>query len=332
MKNSYNWGIIGPGAIAEKFANDLQYLPEAKLYAVASRNIGRAQGFAKKYDAKKAYGSYRELAEDPNVDIVYIATPHTSHFENSALCLKNKKAVLCEKPVTINKAQLEVLIQLAKNHNVFFMEALWTRFLPSFLKCEELIRNNAIGDVLLIEADFGFRAKYDKNSRLFNPELGGGSLLDVGIYPVFLSYILAGNPSDIKAFSTLSEDNVDYSTTILFEHENNIKSVLLSSVVAKTRIEAIIHGTAGTVKLNSQWFMSTSVELIKNGKSQLFEFPVQGMGYQYEAQEVMECLDKGHSESDRYSLKDSLSVISILDTIRSVTGIQYPAHLEGVKY
>ncbi|MBN1597124.1 MAG: Gfo/Idh/MocA family oxidoreductase [Bacteroidales bacterium] len=330
MNRRYNWGIIGPGRIAEKFASDLQLLPNAKLYAVASRDISRATEFAKRYSADKAYGSYKELTQDPNVDIVYIATPHTRHYSNSLLCLENKKSVLCEKPVAINSRQCSIMVEKAKINNVFFMEAMWTRFLPSFIRLKELIDKKVIGDLLNIEADFGFRSSIDEKDRLFNPELGGGSLLDIGIYPVFLAYQLAGIPLKIRAFSTLSESGIDHSTTMMFEHEKKVNSALLSSIVTSTRTEAIIYGKEGVIKVRPRWFMVSDIELIKNGQApEVFSFTQQGFGYQYEASEVMNCLDKGLIESEKYSWTNSVDIMSILDKVRSITGIRYPDYIEN---
>jgi predicted dehydrogenase len=240
---SYNWAIIGPGKIAQKFASDLKLLPNANLYAVGSRNLDRAKGFATQFGFKKAYGSYKEVAEDPNVDIVYIASPHVCHYKDSLLCLNSGKAVLCEKPAAINQQQYNKMLEAAKKNNVFFMEALWTRFIPSFNKCIELIEEGEIGEVNLVEANFCINPPYDIEGRIFNPMLGGGSLLDIGLYPVFLSLEIFGKPEMINAMATMSETGVDSSCSMIFKNKENKLSVLFSTVICEGGIEAIVHGS-----------------------------------------------------------------------------------------
>jgi predicted dehydrogenase len=331
MKKVYNWGILGPGSIAQKFASDLKLLPNAKLYAVGSRNFDRANNFAKKFGAVKAYGSYQELATDPEVDIIYIASRHVGHYPDSLLCMKNGKAVLVEKPVALNGEQCKVMIDAAKKNRVFFMEALWTRFLPSFLKCRELIKEGAIGRIRMINADFCFKAIYDVEGRLFNPLLGGGSLLDIGIYPVFLALQLAGNPENIEAQATFSATGVDQNCSMLFEHEQGILSVLFCSLMNSGRTEALIHGSEGIIRINSEWHIPTSVDLMPDGKEPVhFTFNEQGYGYEYEAMEAMKCLDQGLKESASFNWQHSTDLISTLDRIRLETGITYPAEIERI--
>jgi len=331
MVKKYNWGIIGPGSIAHKFASDLRLLPNAFLYAVGSRDIDRARDFALRYGTKKFYGSYEELATDPGVDIIYIATPHVRHYSDSILCLKNKKAVLCEKPVAMNTGQFRVMMDTAKKHGVFLMEALWTRFIPSFQKCLELALEGAIGDIRLIESDFCFNAPYDISGRLFNPHLGGGSLLDIGIYPVFLSLELAGNPITVHAQASFDKTGVDSSCSMLFYQKNDIISVLFSSLVTSGRIETLVHGSKGLLRLNRHWHIPTDLDLIRDdGTTSHFNFEKPGFGYQYEAEEVMKCLDEGKLESGIFSLAKSQNLITVLDTVRSLAGISYPNEIERV--
>ena len=199
MNKTINWGIIAPGKIAQKFASDLKLVEGANLLAVASRDETRAKEFALEYNAQKHYGSYLDLVKDPDVDVVYIASPHPFHFEQSLLCLNHGKHVLCEKPMCMNVQEVKQLIDVAQSKNLFLMEALWTRFIPSFVKCKNLVEQGEIGEILYIQADFGFRAEYDVQRRTFNKELGGGSLLDIGIYPVFFALEIAGKPWEIKA-------------------------------------------------------------------------------------------------------------------------------------
>ncbi len=331
MNKIYKWGIMGPGTIAHKFANDLKLLPNAQLYAIGSRSLERAGKFASRYDAEKAYGSYEELAKDPEVDIVYIATHHVYHYPNTLLCLNNGKAVLCEKPLAINQKQCSVMLETARKNKLFFMEALWTRFIPSFHKCKELVENGSIGGIKLIVSDFCFKAKFDKDGRLFNPMLGGGSLLDIGLYPVFLALELAGVPLDIEAFASIGETRVDEICSIQFKHTNGIISVLFGSLVSNGRTESIIHGTKGLIRINSQWHTPSSVDLIRGDEKPLhYSFDEPGFGYQYEAEEVMKCIDNGVLESSLFGWQKSLDLISTLDKIREKAGIYYPSDVESL--
>lgn len=329
MSKKYNWGILAPGSIARKFTSDLKLLPQANLYAVGSRSLERAQKFAEEFGAERYYGSYEELATDPHVDIIYIASPHVRHYPDSMLCLENGKSVLCEKPVAMNAAQFRNMREIARKKGVFFMEALWTRFLPSFLKCLELISDGEIGDIRLIDSDFCFNAPYNIEGRLFNLMLGGGSLLDIGIYPVFLALELAGKPAKIQAMATFDKTGVDNSCSMLFAHHNGILSVLFSSIITKGRTETIIHGSKGQIRLNREWHIPTSVDLLPDTENaKHFSFKEPGFGYQYEAEEVMNCIGKGYLQSEVFSWDKSLELITTLDTIRSIAGITYPIELE----
>jgi predicted dehydrogenase len=327
----YNWAIIGPGKIAQKFASDLKLLPNANLYAVGSRNIDRAKSFASQYNFQKAYGSYLEVAEDPDVDIVYIASPHVCHYKDSLLFLNSEKAVLCEKPVAINEQQCQIMLQTAKKNNAFFMEALWTRFVPSFNKCIELIEEGEIGEVNLVEANFCINPPYEVEGRIFNPMLGGGSLLDIGLYPVFLSLEILGKPEMINAMATLSETGVDSSCSMLFKNKENKLSVLSSTVICEGGIEAVVHGSEGIIRLNSPWHIPTTVDLVKKGAEPVhYKFIEPGYGYQYEAEEVMKCLDDKKIESSLFGWQKSIDLISTLDEIRKRASIVYPSEIENI--
>lgn len=327
----YNWAIIGPGRIAQKFASDLKLLPNAALYAVGSRSIDRSKNFANQFGFKKAYGSYQEVAEDPDVDIIYIASPHVGHYQDSLLCLRNKKAVLCEKPIAINSKQCQIMIDTAKQNNVFFMEALWTRFIPSFLKCRELIDEGAIGDVSALESDFCMKAPYDVEGRLFNQMLGGGALLDIGIYPVFISLEIFGKPIAINAMSTKSDTGVDSSCSMIFRHKDDKLSVLFCSIISTGRTETLIHGSEGLIRINREWHIPTTVDLIrKDQESMHFKFIEPGFGYQYEAAEVMQCLDNNKLESDSFGWQKSIDLITTLDLVRKEASISYPDELERI--
>lgn len=329
MMKKYNWGILAPGRIAHKFASDLKLLPNAVLYAVGSRSLHRATEFARKYEIEKAYGSYAELAADSEVDVIYIASPHVGHYADTLMCLKNSKAVLCEKPIAMNGKQLAIMTKTAQQNNVFFMEALWTRFIPSFLKFKEIVESGAIGDVKIIESDFCFKAPYNPEGRLFNPFLGGGSLLDIGIYPVFMALTMAGTPDTIQSMASIGATNVDECCSLLFKHPNGILSILYCSIVNTGRTQTMVYGNKGYIRLNTMWHMPTSIDVIPdNEKPEHISFEEPGNGYQYEADEVMKCLDKNKISSDVFSWQHSAELISVLDTIRDQLGIKYPENTE----
>lgn len=217
MKKEIRWGILAPGSIAHKFVRGLELLEDAKVVAVGSRSIGRAETFAQQYGIAKAYGSYEELASDPDIDIVYVATPHSAHKECALLCLKAGKAVLCEKPFTVNTKEAEEVIQYARESKLFLMEAMWIRYLPVIIKVREWLYKGVIGEVKMLKADFGFRIEWNPEGRLLNPALAGGALLDAGIYPVsFASMVFGKQPVEIKSMSYIGTTGVDEQFTTLF--------------------------------------------------------------------------------------------------------------------
>ena len=240
-----NWGILGLGAIADKFANDLLTIKDAKLYAVASRSQEKANVFASKFKAEKAYGSYNDLVKDTNVDAVYIATPHALHKENTLLCLEHGIAVLCEKPFAMNSEEVEIMITKAKEKKVLLMEALWTYFLPHYQFILKEIKDKTYGELLKVEADFGFYKAFDNSERLFKKSLGGGSLLDIGIYPIFVALSTLGIPKNIKANATFFENDVDSSCKMLFDYNTAETSILKSTLLKDTPTEAIFYFEKG---------------------------------------------------------------------------------------
>lgn len=325
MAKIFNWGIIGLGKIAHKFAQDLQVIKGARLHAVASRTLSKAEEFAKQYQAKHAYGSYEEMMSCPKLDVIYVATPHVMHCANTIMCLNHKIPVLCEKPFAMNAAEVRRMIAASKNNNTFLMEALWSRFLPTIKKAMQLIEKGTIGEPLSLRADFGFRAKFDPDSRLFSQKLGGGALLDVGIYPVFLSLLVFGKPTSINAIASIGKTNVDESCGILLKYPDNKMSILHSSIVTKTATEAYIYGEEGTIRINSRWHEPSSLTLLRNDKEPKdFFFDFDSNGYRYEAEEVMRCLRNKVLHSEMMSHHFSLDLIELLDEIRMEAGIHYP--------
>lgn len=325
MSKTFKWGIIGLGRIAHKFAEDLQRIPNATLHAVASRSEEKAKTFAMQFNAPNFFGTYKEIFNCADLDVIYVATPHAMHCENVLMCLEHQVPVLCEKPFAMNSLEVKRMITLAKFQKTFLMEAMWTRFLPTTTKVLELIGKGKIGMVKSIRADFGFKAPFDPHHRLFNQSLGGGSLMDVGIYPVFLSLLLLGKPTSINAIANIGRTNVDENCGMLFKYPNNRMAVLQSSIVTNTGTEAYVFGDKGTIRINSRWHEPTSITLMEEGKDPKdFFFDFDSHGYRYEAEEVMRCLRNEKTESNLMSLDFSLDLIELLDTIRMKAGIYYP--------
>lgn len=327
MKKTIRWGILGTGYIARKFAEGLINVENAELYAVASRNMSTAKAFASDFNDIKYFCSYEELVSCPEIDVVYIATPHNSHCDNTIMSLENGKNVLCEKPFAVNKQEVQKMIDTAKRNNLFLMEAFWTRFLPHMLKIKELIDNDIIGNITLLKSDIGFYREYDNSSRLFNKELIGGSLLDIGIYPLFLSQFILGKPLSIQATAAFGPTGVDHSCAFNLNYPNTTLAILYSSLVANTETIAEIHGSKGCIKIDSLWFCPNNFTLyLHNGKQQRFEIEHVGNGYNYEAQEVTNCLLQNKKESNIFSHADSLQLIDTLDSIRKIINLNYPMH------
>lgn len=265
------------------------------------------------------------MVQDPEVDIIYIATPHTSHYENTLMCLENGVPVLCEKPFTITRDQLQRLVNTARKHKVFLMEAIWTRFLPTIQKVLEIKESGVLGEIKAVYADFGFKAPIDPASRSYNLDLGGGALLDIGIYPVFLSLLLLGKPSEIKSFAVLSETGADESCSILFKYPEGRMANLACTMTAETPSEATIIFENGRIRIHRKWFAPSSLTIIHSDeKREELTFDYHGNGYEYEVIEAMKCLNSGLTESRDLPLNFSLDLMGLLDKIRSQCGIRYP--------
>ena len=321
----YKWGIIGAGWIAGQFAEDLGLLPNAELGAIASRSPGRARKFAEKFKIPRAYGQWEEMARDANIDIVYVATHHPFHFENTLACLEQGKAVICEKPFTMNRGELEILVDTARARKVFLMEALWTRFLPSTLKVMEIIREDKLGKLQSVYADFGFRLDFDPGHRLYDPGKGGGALLDIGIYPVFISLLTAGLPQKIQATARFAPTGTDHSCNMIFEQPCGAVSSLNCTLMSDSPVEANLLFEKGRIRMEP-WFLTPGpISLFAGDRDpELIEFPEPGHGYHYEASEVMRCMDQGWTESPLLPLDFSLELMDTLDRIRKICGIHYP--------
>lgn len=323
MKHSYRWGILGPGKIANDFATALNYTG-AVIQAVASRDIKKAKKFASDYGAHQFYGDYESLAADKDIDIIYIATPHAFHMQHTLLCLQHKKAVLCEKPLALSYDQSLQMVNAAREKEVFLAEGMWTRFMPAINKVKELTDKEVIGPIRHITADFGFNAPYDPKSRLYDLALGGGSLLDVGIYPVFLVTFLLGAPLTIQSSSKLAPSGADEYCNILLQYPGGETANIFSAIALQTGISATITGTKGKIILHTPWFKSERITIQwNNGKTEDIALPLDCNGFEYEIREVTECLRRGFSECPAMSLDLSLEMSRIIETVKKQAGLVY---------
>lgn len=317
------WGILGLGKIAGKFATGLKDVEDAELYAVASRSKTKAEVFAKEHKATKLFSSYEAMLKDEALDVVYIATPHVFHHQQTLLCLEHKKAVLCEKPFAMNKKQVEEMIAKAKKENVFLMEAMWTQFLPHFKFVIDLIKSEKYGKIKNLKADFGFPAPIDLDKRLYNKSLGGGSLLDIGIYPVFMSMSTLGIPERIQAKASLHDTGIDEDCDIIFEYKNGVEAELGSSIIKKTPTTAIIQLEKASLTLNTRFHEPSSVTIQTSESKEIKEFEVISNGYNYEAEHVQKMLQEGKTESTEMTFEKSLQLIDLLDKVRTQIGLEY---------
>ncbi len=319
------WGIIGPGKIAQKFAAAIPLAGNAVLYAVASSDGGRARAFAEKYGAATYYDRYEALISDPEIDAVYIATPHAFHARHALLCLSQNKPVLCEKPMALNHAQVKQMVDVSRLHHTFLMEAMWTRFLPAIEKILEIVNAGSIGTVGHVRGDFGFYAPFDPDSRLFDLKLGGGSLLDIGVYPLWLCLAVLGKPDEITASGTLAPTGADESCLAVLHYKKGAIASAFSTLNVYTSLTAEVGGTTGTVVIPSPWYKSNTFSLRRPGEEeQRFTFEAVDNGFEYQIREVMRCLNLGLIESPLMSHAFSLSLSETMGLIRQQLGVSYP--------
>ncbi len=324
MADKIRWGIIGTGGIARKFATGLAALLDAELVAVGSRSQAKADEFAREFNVPHRHSSYEQLASDADVDAVYVATPHSVHAENCLMAIAAGKPVLCEKPFTINARQAETVIHAARSKRLLLMEAMWTRFLPSMVRLREMLAENLIGDVRMLTADFGFQRER-RDGRLHDPALGGGALLDIGVYPVSLSSMIFGTPTDIKGVAEIGPTGVDEQDAIVFKHANGQLALLEATLRANTFHEADIIGAWGRIRLHRSWWRGSDMTVtLDAGGEEFLEFPFTGNGYQLEAAAFMECLRQGQLESKVMPLDETLSIMRTMDTLRAQWGMKYP--------
>jgi len=329
MSATIRWGILGAGRIARKFAADLRLVKDAELIAIGSRSLETAQVFARDYPAKYLHGSYEALASNSEVDIIYIATPHNFHFENTMLCMQHGKAVLCEKPFAVNAKEAAAMIEMAKEKKVFLMEALWTKFLPHFIRMKELLASGTIGEIKSVLIKFGFKPTEPIPKRMFDPALAGGTMLDIGIYNVFMALSILGKPTEIDAVMTPASTGIDEQCAVTFRYWNGALAQLFSSFASNIATEADIHGSNGRLRLIHRFYApDTQIEYYPGWIDSKEVIPVEkeaGWGYQYQIRHVCDCLRSGLTESPVMSFTDTILLIETLDAIRHKAGIRYAA-------
>ncbi len=319
------WGILATGRIAAKFTADLTLLPDAEAVAVGSRSAEAAAAFAARYGIPRAHGSWTALAADPEVDAVYVATPHSAHYLAALTCIEAGKAVLVEKPFTLDVPTSAALVEAARRRGTFLMEAMWTRCLPAVRRLAELLADGAVGEVTMVQADFGFTAPAEPDHRLRDPALGGGALLDLGIYPITLAHLALGAPQTVAAVAALSAAGIDTNTGLLLGYPSGAVATLACSIVAATPCTAAISGTAGRIELPTRFHCPSGFTLYRPGhEPAAVEAPFEGWGYHFEAAEVARCLRAGLTESPLVPLQTTLATMAILDTARAQLGIRYP--------
>ena len=321
------WGILGCGRIARKFASDLKLVKNAELVACGARSAASADEFEALFPVKYKHYSYEALAANPEVDVIYVATPHSHHHEHTLLCLEHNKAVLCEKAFAINYRQAAEMIETARRRNVFLMEAVWTKFLPPYNKVKDMIKDGMLGEIKSVLTNFGFRPQEPMPQRIYDPALGGGTMLDIGIYNVFTTLFFLGKPDVIEATMTAASTGVDAQCAATFFYNNGAVAQMFSTFLSDTSTEADICGTMGRVRLTTRYYTPFTTIEYYSGRPDTKEIIVlaqeEGYGYQHEARHVCECLEKGLKESPVMTHADSLLLMETLDAIRKRAGIVY---------
>ncbi len=326
MNKEIRWGILSTGHISNKFAEALKILPEAELRAVASRSMGKAEEFADKHHVSKAYASYQELANDPEVDVVYIGTPHAFHLENAVMCMRKGKSVLCEKALTINAAEAREMVRIAREENVFLMEAMIPRHIPLLKRVVQWVKEGRIGEVRMVKATRCARGEFAPGARHLEPELGGGSLLDVGVYVIsFASQIFGKPPVEAVGLAHIGEIGSDEQGAAVLKYDKGEIADLSFALRTEAVNEAYIHGTEGYIKIPDLFAVPTKACLFKNKKEmEVLEEPIIGNALYYEAEEVIRCMKKGLKESPFMPMDESIEIMEVMDRIRKPWGLVYP--------
>jgi len=324
MADKIRWGIIGPGSIANRLADGVRALDDAEVLGVASRDLARANAFADKWSIERRYAGYEAMVADPDIDIVYVATPHPFHAPHSILALEAGKAVMCEKPFTVNAAEARRVVAAARAKGVFLMEGMWSRFFPVMARIRERIAEGVIGDVLLVQADFGFRAGFNAESRLFDPALGGGGLLDVGVYPISLASMILGRADRVTGLAVLGQTGVDESAVISLGYPGGGLASLSTGVRVNTPQAAMIIGTEGRIEIPSPWWVPERALVQAGGTTEELTEAKLASGFEYEAAEAGRCVRAGLGESPVLPLDETVAIMETMDTLRAQWGVRYP--------
>jgi predicted dehydrogenase len=318
------WGILATGGIAKKFAHDLHTVSDARLVAVGSRAQATADDFAREFNVPHAYGTYNGVLNDPDVDVVYVATTHDLHMPLTLAALNAGKHVLCEKPIALNTKQATAMVDLARKKNLFLMEAIWARFHPVTRKLYELVNKGVLGQIRMLQADFGINKPFDPQHRLYNPEVGGGAMLDLGIYPIQLAIKILGVPETVTGTPIIGATGVDEQNGIVFGYSSGALAVLTSTMRVETVSSARIYGTNGYAVLAPQFWHSDKLTTVIGGVETVYDLPHRSFGYQDEIDETHRCIRAGEGESPIMPLDDTLTIQRIMDGLRTQWGIRYP--------
>ncbi|MFF5234070.1 Gfo/Idh/MocA family protein [Dactylosporangium sp. NPDC000521] len=323
MADRIRWGILSTGSIASTFVEDLRLLPDAEVAAVGSRTAESAERFAAKHGIPRAHGSWQALVDDPEVDAIYVATPHTAHFDATMLSLAAGKATLTEKPLTLDVASSEALVATARERGVFLMEAMWMRCIPAIRQMAELVAAGAIGDPTAVHADFGMAGPWDETHRLMSRALGGGALFDVGIYPVTFAHLFLGAPSSVQAWARMTAGGIDENTGILLGYDSGALAALTCSLVGDSARRATVTGTTGRIEVARDFFHPSGYTIWRGDEAETVDLPFEGAGYHFEAAEVHRCIREGRTESPLVPLSETLDILTVLDVVRVKVGLDY---------
>jgi predicted dehydrogenase len=320
------WGIIGTGGIASAFTGDLALLPDAHAVAVGSGSQGSADAFGDRFGIARRYPSYEALADDPDIDAIYVATPHPGHHAAALLGINAGKAVLVEKPFTINAGEARDLIAAAQARGTFLMEAMWTRFLPHVIRIREVIASGRLGEIRSVIADHGQWFPKNPDHRIYAPVLGGGALLDLGIYPLSFASMIFGTPTKVTAVSDVAFTGVDAQTSIVLQYGGGRQSISFTTLETRTANQAAINGTDARIEVDGVFYSPSSFSVIsRDGAVERFDIPHEGHGLRHQAAEVGRCLRAGLTESPILTLAETLSIMETLDEVRRQIGLRYPS-------
>ncbi len=321
------WGILGAGGIATNFCEDLALLPDHHVVAVGARSAGTSDAFADRFGIARRHASYADLVADEDVDVVYVATPHPFHHDAALLAIEAGKAVLVEKPFTMDAAEARSLVGAARSRGTFLMEAMWTRFLPHIAAIRDVLASGRLGDLVLVTADHGQWFEKDAQHRLFAPRLGGGALLDLGVYPVSFASMVLGTATHVTAVSDAAFTGVDGQTSMILRDDDGRHAVLTTTLWAETTNGAAITGTEGRLDIDPTFYRPTAFTITdRAGGRERVDIPVEGNGLRFQGAEVGRCLRAGLTESPLLTLEETVSVMETLDEVRRQVGLQHPPH------